>query len=199
MCCSCALLDNQHNKFYCDINVEIQQRKEELGRMSEDLQEKEQCYKQTHDDLRKRAQQMEELRNETRALIQEKVEEMVRQIRQRGDQLMEEVDRQLQKERQDTQAKLQTMECVLHRMKTGKQLVEKMASFGSDQEVMDMHQFIKESLDELKKERVPMAGLRVQTSDFAEVKDQLRALCKKVMGQKGEVPPKVSVLGTSKN
>ncbi|KAL8197043.1 UNVERIFIED_CONTAM: hypothetical protein K2H54_007596 [Gekko kuhli] len=196
LCCSCALLDNEHSRFYCDISKEIEQRKEELTRMSQDLREKELSYGQTHGDLQQRVQEMESVRNETRALIEEKVEEMVRQIRERGDQLLEEVDKQLHKERQDTQAKLQAMERALHRMKAGTQLVEKMASFASDQVVMDMHPFIKESLEELKKERVPMAGLRVQTRNFAEVKDQLQALCRKVMGQKDPAAAS-NVLSTS--
>ncbi|XP_015265218.1 PREDICTED: protein PML-like [Gekko japonicus] len=184
LCCSCALLAPCNKHSYCDISKEIEQRKEELNGMSQELWEKEQCYGQTHGDLQQRVQEMESVRNETRALIEEKVEEMVRQIREKGDQLLDEVDKQLHKERQDTQAKLQAMESALHRMKTGTQLVEKMVSFASDQVVMDMYPFIRESLDELKKERVPMAGLRVQTRNFAEVKDQLQALCKKVMGQK---------------
>ncbi|XP_060116325.1 protein PML-like [Heteronotia binoei] len=184
LCCSCALLDNTHSRFYCDISVEIQERKEELGRMREELREKEQRCEQTLGHLRQKEQEMETVRNETRALIQEKVEEMVRQIRQRGDRLLEEVDRQLHQERQDTQAKLQDMERALHRMKAGTQLVEKMKDFASDQEVMDMHLFIKESLEELREERVPMAGQRIPTRNFAGVKDKLRALCEKVMEQR---------------
>ncbi|XP_077173499.1 protein PML [Paroedura picta] len=190
LCCSCGLLDSGHSRFYCDISVEIQQRKEELSRMSEDLREKEQRYEQSLGDLRQRAEQMEAVRNETRAQIEEKVEEMVRDIRRSGDRLLEEVDRQLQKERQDAQAKLRTAEQALRRMEAGKRLVEAMASFASDQEVIDMHPFIKDSLDELKTEQVPVAGLRVPTRNFVEVKDQLQTLCRRVMGTKD--PPSAS-------
>nr|XP_056722023.1 protein PML [Euleptes europaea] len=184
LCCSCAVLDGEHSKSYCDISVEIQQRKEELGKMSEELREKEQCYEQTYADLQQRALQLESMWKETQDLIQEKVEEMIRWIRQKGDQLLEGAEKRMHKELQDGQANLRDMERMLGRMRTGKQLVEKMSSFASDQEVMDMHPFIKQSLEELKRERMPMAGQKIQTMNFEEIRTKLWAFCRKVMGIK---------------
>ncbi|XP_054858854.1 protein PML-like isoform X2 [Eublepharis macularius] len=202
LCCSCAVLDNEHCKFYCDINVEIQQRKAELRRMNEDLQEKKNCYEQTYGDLQQQAKEMEKVRNKTQEQIREKVEEMVQWIRQKGEQLQEEVDKQMQKECEDIEAKLREMERVVNRMKTSKQLVEKMSDFASDQEVIDMHPFIKESLEELKKEKVSLPGQRVQIRNFAEIKNKLQALCDKVMGQKdlaapNNVPPSAPAINSA--
>ncbi|XP_048375690.1 protein PML [Sphaerodactylus townsendi] len=203
LCCSCALLDNEHSKFYTDISVEIQQRKEELRRMSEELQETEQSCQHTYSDLQQNAQRVENVWRETQSVIQKKVEEMVQQIRKTGEQLLEEVDKQLHVVRLDSEAKLQAVECVLGRMKTGKRLVEKMADFASDQEVMDMHPFIKESLEELRREKAPMAGLRVSRESFAKIKEHLQVLYRKVMGQNdaassSNVPPSSQALNAVK-
>ncbi|KAH0619863.1 hypothetical protein JD844_014235 [Phrynosoma platyrhinos] len=188
LCCSCALLDGEHYnaKLYCDIHVEIENRKEELGRMKEDLAEKRKSYVNTRCSIRERLQQLEKVRNETRDQIQAQVEEMIQWIQKKGEELMEKVDQQLCQERRDVEKKLQSTERVVRRMEASERLVEKMNRFASDQEVMDMQPFIKESLEELRKEKLPVVGFWAQTENFADVKSELQALYKRVKGEKGK-------------
>ncbi|XP_061451416.1 protein PML-like isoform X2 [Rhineura floridana] len=195
LCCSCALLDGEHYnaRLYCNIRVEIENRKEELGKIKVELGEKKRSYEKTYSTVHERLQQLEKMRSETREEIQEKVEEMVQWIRQKGEELLGKVDSQLHQEREDFEKKLQCAERIVKRLESSEQLVEKMNLFASDQEVMDMHPFIKESLDELRKEKLPAVGCRVQMENFAEVKDELQALFKRVKGPKDAVGRPTSV------
>ncbi|XP_042327840.1 protein PML isoform X1 [Sceloporus undulatus] len=189
LCCSCALLDSEHYnaKLYSNIHVEIKNRKEELGRMKEDLGEKRKSYENARCSIHERLQQLEKVRNETRDQIQAQVEEMIQWIQKKGEDLMEKVDQQLCQERGDVERKLQNTERIVRRMEASERLVEKMNLFASDQEVMDMQPFIKESLEELRKEKLPAVGFWVQTENFAEVKSELQALYKRVKGDNDAV------------
>ncbi|XP_066492608.1 protein PML-like isoform X2 [Tiliqua scincoides] len=184
MCCSCALLDNEHTKLYCDIHVEIDNRKKELGKMSEELVERRKECEKTYSTIHDRVQKMEEVRNETRELIHQRVDEMVQLIRQKGEELLGEVDQQLHQDRQDFEEKLKRAKLMVKRMASSEQLVKKMNLFASDQEVMDMHPFIKESLEELKKLTLPAIGVQVQMENFAGVQEKLQALCRRVRGSR---------------
>ncbi|XP_053129101.1 protein PML-like isoform X2 [Hemicordylus capensis] len=196
LCCSCALLDNEHSRLYCDIRVEIEHRKEELGKLNAELMEKKKGYEKAHHSCQERKQQMEKVRDETRALIKRKVEEMVQYIQQKEEEFLGEVDKQLQQQKKDVDGEQENLQCVIKRLESSERLVEKMHLFASDQEVMDMHPFIKESLEELRKERPPMTGAQVPMGNFSKVKDQLQVLFKRVMEQKDGMccPPSVAGL-----
>ncbi|CAM5087132.1 unnamed protein product, partial [Natator depressus] len=64
------------------------------------------------------------------------------------------------------------------------QLVEKMHLYASDQEVMDMHPFIKGSLEKLMKLQPLVVGASVQSGAFAEYKAKLQALFERVTGER---------------
>ncbi|XP_060134980.1 protein PML isoform X2 [Zootoca vivipara] len=199
LCCSCALLDGEHYnaKLYCDIRAEIEGRKEELGKIKAELGEKRRSYEKTYSTVHERLQQLEKVRNETRDEIQEKVEEMVQWIRKKGEELLEKVDSQLHQEREDVQRKLQCAERIVKRLESSERLVEKMNLFASDQEVLDMAPFVKDSLDDLRREKVLSVGLRVQADNISEVRGELQALFKRVRGCEDAVgcPPSVSLPG----
>nr|XP_028599497.1 protein PML-like isoform X1 [Podarcis muralis] len=184
LCCSCALLDGEHYnaKLYCDIRAEIEGRKEELGRIKAELGEKRRSYEKTYSAVHERLQQLEKVRKETREEIQEKVEEMVQWIQSKGEELLAKVDSQLHQEREDVQRKLQCAERIVKRLESGERLVEKMNLFASDQEVLDMAPFVKESLDDLRKEKVLAVGFRVQADNISEVRGELQALFNRVRG-----------------
>uniref|UniRef100_A0A452HCE2 Promyelocytic leukemia n=1 Tax=Gopherus agassizii TaxID=38772 RepID=A0A452HCE2_9SAUR len=151
ICCICALLDSQHTGKHCDIKVEIQQRQQELGSVSEELKKKEELFQDAYCNLKRKADHLDQVRNETQELIQKRVEQMVQMIREKEQELLEMVERQHHLGNEELEGKLQQTEAVLKRMGASKQLVEKMHLYASDQEVMDLHSFIKGSLEELRK------------------------------------------------
>ncbi|XP_058012539.1 protein PML [Ahaetulla prasina] len=185
LCCCCALLDGEHYnaKLYSDIRVEIENRKQELTKLKEELVEKKRSSESTHNNVHERLKKLEKVRNETRELIQKKVKDMVHWIQKKGEELLEKVDRRLCQEQEEAKKKLESMEQVLKRMEASEQLVEKMDLFASDQEMIDMHPFIKESLERLKKEKLPVSSFRIQVENFDEVQRELQTLLKRVKGE----------------
>ncbi|XP_039347716.1 protein PML isoform X4 [Mauremys reevesii] len=184
LCCSCALLDSEHSKLYCNIQTEIERRQEELGSLSEELKRKKAHFEDVYKSLKGKADHMDQVRTENQELIQKRVKHMVKLIREKEQELLEMVDRQHRLGNEDLEGKLKQMEAVLKRMGAGEQLVEKMHLYASDQEVMDMHPFIKESLEELMKLQPLAVGASVQAGDFTKCKAELQALFERVTGER---------------
>uniref|UniRef100_A0A8C0AQA1 PML protein n=1 Tax=Buteo japonicus TaxID=224669 RepID=A0A8C0AQA1_9AVES len=154
VCCICALLDSQHAPF-CDIRSETQRRQEELGTMKEELKQKRSGFEATYAALQDEAARLEEAQREMRELIGQRVEQLVRLIRQEEEELLG--------------------------------LVEAWQGlYATEQEVMDMQPFIKDSLDELQRLQPPAAGDRAQSGDLAKCRARLQALVERVMGHPGE-------------
>ncbi|XP_053127644.1 protein PML-like isoform X2 [Hemicordylus capensis] len=191
MCCVCALLDGKHGGQHSDIQSEIQRRKNELQSMNTELKEKKSSYEETRGSLQQLVESMEEVKNETAKQIQQKVEEMVRVVQEKGKKLLAEVEDQHRQQVQNVEEKLQHLEGVLQRMASSERMVEKMRLYASDQEVMDMHLFIKESLKELQKKQLPAINFQIQIQNFAEVKTQLQALFERVTKDKEAVPDRL--------
>lgn len=145
-------------------------------------------WEKTHSTIHHQLQQMDKVRNETSELIHQRVDEMVQLIRQEGEELLGEVDQQLHQDHQYFEEKLQLVDRMVKRMTSSERLVEKMNLFASDQEVMDMHPFIRESLEELKKETLPAIGVQIQ-KNFTGVQEKLQALYRRVRGRRGEMLP----------
>ncbi|KAG8144907.1 hypothetical protein E2320_013310, partial [Naja naja] len=185
LCCSCALLDGQHYhaQLYSDIRVEIENRKEELSRLKEELLEKKRTYESSHNNVHEQLKKLEKVQSETHELIQKKVEDMVQWIQQKGKKLMEKVNQQLCQEQEEAKKKLARAEQILKRMDAAEQLVEKMHHFAADQEVIDMHPFIKESLEGLKKEKLTVSSFQIEVENFDEVQGEIQALLKRVKGE----------------
>ncbi|KAM9224087.1 protein PML-like [Leptosomus discolor] len=180
LCCSCALLDSQHAPF-CDIRSETQRRQEELGTMSQELKQKRSGFEATYAALEGEATRLEEAEREMRELIRQHVEQLVRLIRQEEEELLG-----LVKARQKQgQQELQRMAGVLRRMEASERLVEKMKLYATEQEVMDMQPFIKNSLEQLQQLQPPAAKDRAQPGNFAECRARLQALVERVMGHPG--------------
>ncbi|XP_077173653.1 protein PML-like [Paroedura picta] len=188
MCCVCAVLDSQHNGHHCHIREEIQRRQQELERMSTELKEKKTSYDQTCSNLRELVKNMVEMRDETQELIQQRVAEILQLVRERGERLLASVKEQHQRQVRDTEDKLHHVEKVVQRMESGKQLVEKMHLYASDQEVMDMYPFIRESLEELKKKEPPAVETQIPKGNFTMVKTRLQALYDRMTKKKDAAP-----------
>ncbi|XP_075361734.1 protein PML [Mycteria americana] len=181
LCCSCALLDSQHAPF-CDIRSETQRRQEELGTMNQKLKQKRSSFEATYVALQDEATRLEQAQQEMRELIRQRVEQLVRLIRQEEEELLGLVEQG----RQELARELQCVEGVLQRMEAGERLVEKMSLYATEQEVMDMQPFIKDSLEELQQlQPAPVAGDRAQPRNFAECRARLQALVERVMGHPG--------------
>ncbi|NWI28437.1 PML protein, partial [Sula dactylatra] len=175
LCCSCALLDSQHAPF-CDIHSETQRRQEELGTMSQELKQKRGSFEATFAVLQDEAKRLEQAQREMQELIRQRVEQLVRLIRQEEEELLGLVEAQQQQGQRDLARELQHVEGVLRRMEAGERLVEKMSLYATEQEVMDMQPFIRDSLKELQWLQPPVAGDRAQPGNFAECRTRLRAL-----------------------
>ncbi|XP_015261173.1 PREDICTED: protein PML-like, partial [Gekko japonicus] len=180
MCCICAVLDSQHNGQHCHIREEIERRQQELLSMSTELREKKSSYDLTCSNLRELVNNMVEVRNNTQERIQQKVAEMLRLVQEKGERLLASVQERHLRRVQDTEEKLHNVELVGQRMESCKQLVEKMKLYASDQEVMDMYPFIRESLEELRRKEPPVVETQIPVGNFADVETQLQAFYERV-------------------
>ncbi|KAM6125472.1 protein PML-like [Phoenicopterus ruber ruber] len=182
LCCSCALLDSQHAPF-CDIRSETQRRQEELGAMSRELEHKRSGFEAAYAALQDEAARLERAQRETRELIRQHAEELVRLIRQEEEELLGLVEARQEQGRRELARELERVEGVLRRMEASERLVEKMSLYATEQEVMDMQPFIKGSLEELQRLQPAAAEDRTQPGDLAECRARLQALVERVTGR----------------
>ncbi|XP_074693770.1 protein PML-like isoform X1 [Strix aluco] len=187
VCCICALLDSQHAPF-CDIHSETQRRQEELVTMSQELKQKRSSFEATFEVLQAEASRLEQAQREMRELIRQHVEQLVRLIRREEEELLELVEARQEQGRRELARELQRVEGVLRRMEASERLVEKVNLYATEQEVMDMQPFIKDSLEELQQLQPPVARDRAQPGDFAECRARLQALVERVMGHPASSP-----------
>ncbi|XP_054858606.1 protein PML-like isoform X2 [Eublepharis macularius] len=193
MCCICAVLDSQHNGHHCHIREEIERRQHELQNVSTELKEKKVCYDKTCSNLRELVSNMVEVKNETRKLIQEKVAEMIRLVHEKGEELLAAVDEKHHCQVEDVEEKLKNVEHMAQRMASCELLVEKIHLYASDQEVMDMYPFIRESLEELKRKQPPAVETQIEVGNFAEVETQLQAFYGRVIKEEEAAPAIVKI------
>ncbi|NXP28973.1 PML protein, partial [Scytalopus superciliaris] len=175
LCCSCALLDNQHAPFR-DIRSETQRRQEELSAMDRELRRRRSGFEAAHAALQGEAARLEEAQREMRELIRQRVERLVRLIRREEEELVGLVEARQEQGRRELARELRHVEGVLRRMEAGGRLVEKMSLYATEQEVMDMQPFIKSSLQELQQLQPPVATDRGQPGDLSECRARLQAL-----------------------
>ncbi|NWW51969.1 PML protein, partial [Pedionomus torquatus] len=175
LCCSCALLDSHHTLF-CDIASETQRRQEELGTIRQQLQQKRRGLEATYAGLQAEAAQLERSQREMRELIRQRVEQLVGLVRREEEELLGLVEAGQEQGRRELTRELERVEGVLRRLEAGERLVEKMNLYATEQEVMDMQPFIKDSLEELQQLQPPMVGDRTQPGDLAECRARLQAL-----------------------
>uniref|UniRef100_A0A8B9TLE8 Protein PML n=1 Tax=Anas platyrhynchos TaxID=8839 RepID=A0A8B9TLE8_ANAPL len=186
VCCICALLDTQHAGQHCDIGAEIQRRQEELAAAGRELACRRGGFEASRAALQEEAARLEAASGETRELIRQRVEQLVRLVRREEAELLGLVERRREQGRRELAGELRRVEGVLRRMEAGERLVEKMRLYATEQEVMDMQPFVREALRELQRLRPPAAGGRAQHGDFAECRARLQALAERVEGHAGE-------------
>ncbi|XP_065703562.1 protein PML-like isoform X2 [Patagioenas fasciata] len=184
LCCSCALLDSQHAPF-CDIHGETQRRQRELSTITQELKQKRSRFQATQAVLRDKAARLEEMWREMRELIQQRVEQLVQLLRREEEELLGLVEARQERGRRELAGELQRVEGTLRRMEAAERLVEKMSLYATEQEVMDMQPFIRDSLQELQRLQPPATGEREQPRDLSECRARLQALAERVTGHPG--------------
>ncbi|XP_066491016.1 protein PML-like isoform X2 [Tiliqua scincoides] len=191
MCLTCALLDNKHVGQHWEIQKAVKHRQDELQSMSTELKKKRSNYSDTIESLKSLVKDKEKGMNETKKLLQEMTDVIVRLVQENVKEIRRTVEKQHSQEVQDIKAKMEHMEGVLKRMKSSERLVEKMRLYALGQEVIDMHPFIRKSLEELKRKQPPAVDYKTETANLTEVKTQLQALFERVAGE-NEAAPAIS-------
>ncbi|XP_036763631.2 protein PML isoform X4 [Manis pentadactyla] len=174
LCCSCALLDSGHSELKCDINAEIQQRQEELDTMIQDLREQDRAFGAAHAQMRSAVSQLGRARADTEELIRARVRQVVAHLMAQERQLLEEVNARYQREYGEMAAQLSRLDAVLQRIRMGGALVQRMKLYASDQEVLDMHGFLREALCRLRQEEPQSQQVSVRSDSFDEFKVRLQ-------------------------
>ncbi|XP_045387736.1 protein PML isoform X2 [Lemur catta] len=176
LCCSCALLDSDHSALKCDISAEIQQRQEELEAMTQALQEQDGAFATVHAQLSAAIGQLARARADTEELIQARVRQVVALVLAEERELLEGVTERYQRDYEKLASRLSSLDAVLQRIRTGGALVQRMKRYASDQEVLDMHSFLREALCRLRREEPQNLQAAVRTDGFDEFRTRLQDL-----------------------
>nr|XP_020141669.1 protein PML isoform X9 [Microcebus murinus] len=176
LCCSCALLDSDHSALKCDISAEIRQRQEELDAMTQALQERDGAFGAAHAQLSAAVGQLARARADTEELIQARVRQVVALVLAQERELLEAVNERYQRDYEAMASRLGSLDAVLQRIRTGGALVRRMKRYASDQEVLDMHGFLREALCRLQREEPQNLQAAVRTEGFDEFRARLQDL-----------------------
>ncbi|XP_007197796.2 protein PML isoform X3 [Balaenoptera acutorostrata] len=176
LCCSCALLDTGHSELKCDIGTEIQQRQEELDVMTQDLQEQDRAFGAAQAEMSSAISQLGRVRADTEELIQTHVRQVVEHVLELERQLLEGVNARYQRDYEEIAGQLGRLDAVLQRIRMGSVLVQRMKLYASDQEVLDMHGFLRKALHQLRQEEPQSLRAAVRTDSFDEFKVRLQDL-----------------------
>ncbi|XP_015685634.1 protein PML-like [Protobothrops mucrosquamatus] len=197
----CAISTLPDSKQHCDISQEIQC-KQELQNMNTELKEKKNTYDETNSSLKKLLMDMEQLRNEMTELIQQKIEQMIQWLGEKGKGFLAKVEAHHSHQVQEVNKKLQETKGVVKRITSSQRLVEKLQLYASGQEVLEMHPFLKMSMVDLKKKQ-PSSVRGIEMRTFLEIKAQLQTLLDRVTKNeeadpaKAQTEPPEELLGKS--
>ncbi|KAK1338570.1 hypothetical protein QTO34_019224 [Cnephaeus nilssonii] len=198
LCCSCALLDSGHSDLKCDITSEIQQRQEELDTMTQALQEQDSAFGMAQAQMRSAVSQLGRVRTNTEELIRSRVRQLVAHVLAQEKELLEAVNTRYQSEYKKIAGQLGQLDAVLQRIRTGSVLVQRMKRYASDQEVLDMHGFLREALRRLRQEQPRSLQAAVRTDSFEELKERLQDLVSCItQGTDAALPRRASPEATS--
>ncbi|XP_076781648.1 protein PML isoform X2 [Arvicanthis niloticus] len=170
LCCACALLDRTHSHLQCEIGEEIQQRHEELGTMTQALEEQGRTFDSAHAQMRTAIGQLDHARADTETQIRARVRQVVEHVQARERELLEAVNERYQRDYQEIAGQLSHLEAVLQRIRTSAELVKRMKLYASEQEVLDMHDFLRKALCLLRQEEPQNQKVHLRTSGFEEFK-----------------------------
>ncbi|XP_074153123.1 LOW QUALITY PROTEIN: protein PML [Sminthopsis crassicaudata] len=184
ICCTCALLDSNHKDQYCAISSEIQQRQEELIKITSELKTQEQTFSEAHEKIQEAITHLEQVKKETQELIHSQIQVMVEKIQAQEKELLESVEGQYKENHKDMAGKLKQLSSMLQRIHNGELLVEKLRQYASDQEVLEMHTFIRQALENLNREKPMNLQTAVKVQEFGDCKAKLQTLFARVVEEK---------------
>ncbi|XP_023568324.1 protein PML isoform X2 [Octodon degus] len=205
LCCSCAILDSDHGDLRCDISMEIQQWQSELDVMARALQEQDGSFGAVREQVSSAIRQLGHARTETEEQIRAQVRQVVAYVQAREQELLEAVQAQYQRDYEGMARRLSRLDAVLQRIRVGGTLVQRMKRYASDQEMLDMHGFLREALCRLRQEEPQHLQSPVRTDSFDEIKVRLQdliscipqgtdaALSKRVISEGSSMPSDSSV------
>ncbi|KAM8782086.1 protein PML isoform 2-T2 [Rhynchonycteris naso] len=176
LCCSCALLDTSHTDLKCDISAEIQQRQAELDAMMQALQEQDHAFGEAQSQMRSASCQLGRMRTNMEELIRQHVRQLIEHVQAQETELLEAVNAQYQRNYKKIAGHLSHLDAVLQRIRLGSMLVQRMKRYASDQEVLDLHGFLREALCCLRREEPQGVQAAVRTDSFDEFKVRLQDL-----------------------
>ncbi|XP_055984764.1 protein PML isoform X4 [Sorex fumeus] len=189
LCCSCVILDGDaHKDLRCDISEEIEQRQDELDSMTQELQEQEVAFKAAQAQMSTAVSQLGQVRTDMEKLIHSRISQVLAYVREQEHSLLEAVNQSYQRDYDAVAGRLQHLDAVLQRIRTGSVLVRRMRCYASDQEVLDMHGFLRQALCRLKEEEPQSTEATVCVNGFAEVKERLQDLVSGIT-QGADLPP----------
>lgn len=170
LCCSCAHLDRNHSDLHCNIGEEIQQWHEELGTMTRTLEEQGRTFNSAHTQMCKAIGQLDHARADIEKQIRARVRQVVDYVQAQERELLEAVNDRYQRDYQEIAGQLSCLEAVLQRIRTSGALVKRMKLYASDQEVLDMHCFLRKALCSLSQEEPQNQKVQLLTRGFEEFK-----------------------------
>ncbi|XP_019591552.1 protein PML isoform X5 [Rhinolophus sinicus] len=190
LCCTCALLDSAHSDLKCGIGVEIQQRQEELDSMTHALQEQDQAFGAMQAQMNSSIGRLARMRTDTEELIRARVRQIIEHARAQESLLLEAVNERYQRDYGEIAGQMGHMEAVLQRIHTGSALVQRMKRYASDQEVLEMHTFLRDALSRLQQEKPQDLQAAVRTDSFDEFRGCLQDLISCITQRTDAAPPR---------
>lgn len=144
--------------------------------MTQALQEQDSAFGMAQAQMRSAVSQLGRVRTNTEELIRSRVRQLVAHVLAQEKELLEAVNTRYQSEYKKIAGQLGQLDAVLQRIRTGSVLVQRMKRYASDQEVLDMHGFLREALRRLRQEQPRSLQAAVRTDSFEELKERLQDL-----------------------
>ncbi|KAF6132150.1 PML nuclear body scaffold [Phyllostomus discolor] len=126
--------------------------------------------------MRSAISQLGRVRTDTEEVIRAGVRQLVAHVQAQETELLEAVNTRYQREYEKIAGQLGRLDAVLQRIRTGSVLVQRMKRYASDQEVLDMHDFLRKALNALHREEPQSLEATVRTDSFDEFKVRLQDL-----------------------
>lgn len=144
--------------------------------MTQALQEQDSAFGMAQTQMQSAVSQLKHVRTKMEELIRARVHQLVVYVQAQEKELLEAVNTRYQSEYEKIAGQLGQLDAVLQRIRTGSVLVQRMKRYASDQEVLDMHGFLREALCRLRQEEPQRLHATVRTDTFEEFKERLQDL-----------------------
>lgn len=144
--------------------------------MTKALQEQDCTFSAAQAQMHSAVSKMGRVRSDMEELIRSHVRQVVAHVLAQQSELLEEVNTRYRRDYEEIAGQLSRLDAVLQRIRTGSVLVQRMKLYASDQEVLDMHGFLREALCRLRQEQPQSLQAVVRNDSFDELKVRLQDL-----------------------